>query len=200
LGNRPELTGGGLIRSLGGWGQAKGLRKTGNRFKSDERILGESGFVEQVLSAANERMDRCYQLQARGFTFEMLVEKVAQWLEIEPEEVLRAGKQPLRVKARDPLCYFACDAVSDRGGRHVAHFIRAITEDRYFRVRRIPNFRQFMGHIYWLRAHSKITSHFVRRCIPSVCVAKTHNIEILLRFRALPAGRLTPQNCELIFS
>jgi hypothetical protein len=58
--------------------------------KGDERILGESGFVEQVLSAANERMDRRYQLQARGFTFEMLVEKVAQWMEVEPEEALRA--------------------------------------------------------------------------------------------------------------
>ena len=107
LGKRPELTGGGLIRSMGGWGQAKVLRRTGTRLKSDERILGESGFVEQVLSAANERMDRRYQLQARGFTFEMLVEKVAQWLKVETEEVLRAGKQPLRVKARDLLCYFA---------------------------------------------------------------------------------------------
>ena len=107
LGKRPELTGGGLIRSLGGWGQAKALRKTGTRLKSDERILGESGFVEQVLSAANERMDRRYQLKARGFTFEMLVEKVAQWLKVETEEVLRAGKQPIRVKARDLLCYFA---------------------------------------------------------------------------------------------
>jgi hypothetical protein len=66
----------------------------------DERILGESGFVEQMLSAANERMDRRYQLKASGFTFEMLVEKVAQWLKVETEEVLRAGKQPLRVKAR----------------------------------------------------------------------------------------------------
>ena len=57
LGKRPELTGGGLIRSLGGWDQAKALRKTGTRLKSDERILGESGFVERVLSAANEQLD-----------------------------------------------------------------------------------------------------------------------------------------------
>ena len=42
LGKRPELTGDGLIRSLGGWGQAKALRRTGTRLKSDERILGDS--------------------------------------------------------------------------------------------------------------------------------------------------------------
>jgi len=50
------------------------------------------------------------------------------------------------------------------------------------------------------RAHSKITSHFGCRFIPSGCVAKTRNIQIFLRFRALPAGHLNTQNCELIFS
>ncbi len=41
-----------------------------------------------------------------------------------------------------------------------------------------------------LRAHAKTTSHFIRRCIPLGCVAKTRNIQIFLRFRALPSGRL----------
>ncbi len=36
----------------------------------------------------------------------------------------------------------------------------------------------------------KITSHFIRRCIPSGCVAKARNIRIFLCFRALPNGRL----------
>jgi hypothetical protein len=80
LGKGPELTGGGLIRSLGGWGKAKALRRAETRLRSDERILGLSGFVERVLSAANERMERRCQLQARGVILEMLVEKVAQWL------------------------------------------------------------------------------------------------------------------------
>jgi hypothetical protein len=42
--------GGGLIRSLGGWGQAKALRKTGTRLKSDERILdiGQSAISRSV--------------------------------------------------------------------------------------------------------------------------------------------------------
>ena len=58
LGKRPELTGGGLIRSLGGWDQAQALRQKGTRLKGDERILGESGFVERVLSASNEQLER----------------------------------------------------------------------------------------------------------------------------------------------
>jgi len=39
-GNRPELVGGGLIRSLGGWPQVISARKHGDRELSDERISG----------------------------------------------------------------------------------------------------------------------------------------------------------------
>ncbi len=48
-GKRPELVGGGLIRSLGGWASAKALRGTKDRIKGDERILGDGNFVQEVL-------------------------------------------------------------------------------------------------------------------------------------------------------
>ncbi len=41
-GRRPELTGGGLIRSLGGWSEIKKMRMDGHdRIKGDQRILGD---------------------------------------------------------------------------------------------------------------------------------------------------------------
>lgn len=50
-GHRAVLTGCGLIRSLGGWSEVKKLRLKGqDHIMSDERILGESGFVNTVLS------------------------------------------------------------------------------------------------------------------------------------------------------
>ena len=59
LGGRPGLVRGGLIRSLGGWSEVRKLRRTGqDRMKGDERILGDGNFVMDVLSEANERMDR----------------------------------------------------------------------------------------------------------------------------------------------
>jgi REP element-mobilizing transposase RayT len=51
-GRRPELVGGGLIRSQGGWSAVKALRRAGNRELSDDRILGSGDFVEQVLKEA----------------------------------------------------------------------------------------------------------------------------------------------------
>jgi REP element-mobilizing transposase RayT len=44
-GRKPELTGGGLVRSSGGWGAVKTRRKTRVHQKGDERILGDGEFV-----------------------------------------------------------------------------------------------------------------------------------------------------------
>jgi hypothetical protein len=64
-GRRPELTGGGLLRSIGGWTALKGFYKAGIRVKGDERILGDSDFVENVLKSAKEALEEKYELKAR---------------------------------------------------------------------------------------------------------------------------------------
>jgi len=56
LGRRPELVGGGLIRSMGGWSQVKSLRRLGMRDMFDERILGSGEFVERVITEAEEKL------------------------------------------------------------------------------------------------------------------------------------------------
>ena len=50
-GRRDDLSGGGLVRSLGGWMNA---RDTKNRVKGDQRILGGSDFVMTILRQAEE--------------------------------------------------------------------------------------------------------------------------------------------------
>jgi putative transposase len=55
-GNRPELVGGGLIRSLGGWSAILSLRKDNERPLTDERVLGNGEFVEKVISEADEKI------------------------------------------------------------------------------------------------------------------------------------------------
>ena len=54
LGKQPELTGGGLVRSSGGWSRVKSLRKRGEKSFSDERILGNSDFVREILDQVEE--------------------------------------------------------------------------------------------------------------------------------------------------
>ena len=52
-----ELSGGGLVRSQGGWSKVLSMRKKGEKAMSDERILGGDDFVREVLREAEERTD-----------------------------------------------------------------------------------------------------------------------------------------------
>lgn len=54
-GRRPDLVGGGLIRSLGGWAEVRAVRQRDARVLTDERILGTGPFVERLLVAADAR-------------------------------------------------------------------------------------------------------------------------------------------------
>ena len=58
LGRRPELVGGGLIRSAGGWAEVRSQRRRREPQQSDERILGSGEFVERVLAEAEARVQR----------------------------------------------------------------------------------------------------------------------------------------------
>ena len=107
LGRRPELVGGGLLRSSGGWGVLKAMSKARIHLKGDERILGESDFVKEVLSEQKEQLEHRYKLEAQGYDIDRVFEKVSEVFDIEPEEICKRGNQPLRVNARSLVCYWA---------------------------------------------------------------------------------------------
>lgn len=107
-GRRADLVGGGLIRSLGGWSAVRDRRGKGNgHIKSDERILGESDFVETILARANERYTRQYALQRQGYGFRQVIERVAALCQIDSHEVVAQGRQRPKVIARSLLCFWA---------------------------------------------------------------------------------------------
>jgi len=70
---------------------------------SDERILGGSEFVDSVLSQANERYERGYELKARGYD----LNRIAKVYGMEEHEVFSKGRQQRKVKARSLLCFWA---------------------------------------------------------------------------------------------
>jgi len=106
-GRKPELTGGGLLRSVGGWGVLKSMRKMRIHLKGDERILGAGDFVEEVLDHVSEQMDRRYRLREKGYTFDRLCKRVGQLFGLDAKEIVIPGKQPTRVAARSVLSYWA---------------------------------------------------------------------------------------------
>ena len=106
-GKRPDLVGGGLVRSVGGWHVLKGLRMIKAYMKGDERILGDSDFVEAVLKFCQDEYEEKYLLKSKGYDFDAVVNRVAEVIGTDKAEVLSQGRQPHRVKARSLLCFWA---------------------------------------------------------------------------------------------
>ncbi|MEJ2221482.1 MAG: transposase [Desulfobacterales bacterium] len=106
-GKRPDLVGGGLVRSVGGWSALISKRQAKNYQKGDERILGDGDFVEQTLKAANEAMERKSALRAQGIDIDEIANRVASLLDIDLTEVWASGRYRHIVKARSLLCYWA---------------------------------------------------------------------------------------------
>jgi REP element-mobilizing transposase RayT len=106
-GRRKDLTGGGLLRSAGGWEGVKALREDKVYQRNDERILGDGEFVGSVLAAAEEAMERRYALLARGVDLAFIASRVSQVLGVKPEEVWAEGKYRRIVEARSLLCHWA---------------------------------------------------------------------------------------------
>jgi len=107
MGKRPELTGGGLVRSVGGWLNLSELRKANVRVKGDERILGESDFVERMLQEAGEAFERKSLLKSQGWDLDKLAAYVAKLLDMDVSAVWSSGKYRPIVEARSLLCYWA---------------------------------------------------------------------------------------------
>jgi putative transposase len=106
-GKRVDLTGGGLIRSHGGWAAVSAMRRAKIFQKSDERILGDGEFVEEVLSASQESMEGKYLLQARGIDLARIASQVSELMALDPLGLWGPGKERNRVNARSLLCYWA---------------------------------------------------------------------------------------------
>jgi REP element-mobilizing transposase RayT len=106
-GKRIDLTGGGLVRSSGGWQQIKSAKQAGVFLKSDERILGDSNFVDVVLDAVGDALESRDIYRRQGIDLETVVRIVANLLVMEAGEVQMGGKQPRRVQARSLLCFWA---------------------------------------------------------------------------------------------
>ena len=104
-GRRPELTGGGLIRSQGGWSQVLALRSKGEKELSDERILGSGGFVEQILQEAEERQLRQMRLRRKGKRIEDIIQEECGKRKVSEQELRKGSRRALVSEGRAAIAY-----------------------------------------------------------------------------------------------
>jgi putative transposase len=98
MGRAPELTGGGLIRSKGGWSQVVSARRRGEREEFDERILGSGDFVSAILKEAGKKSRSQLKLHRTGRTMAKIIKEECARVEISPQEV-KGGNRRRKVSA-----------------------------------------------------------------------------------------------------
>ena len=92
-GNRPELVGGGLIRSQGGWSQVISARSRGDRELYDERILGSGDFVKEVLKEAGESIRMQFPVKKDEKELNEIIKKVCDEKNIKVLELRRGSRR-----------------------------------------------------------------------------------------------------------
>jgi putative transposase len=121
-GNRPELVGGGLIRSMGGWFEVLALRSMGIREASDQRILGDGAFVGQVLEEMDDMGRENLRMTPRPMDLACLAEKVCEVHGVILRELRSGSRRAEIVEARR---VFSLLAVKELGyaGAAVARYL-----------------------------------------------------------------------------
>ena len=111
-GQRPELTGGGLVRSQGGWSQVMSLRRRGEQENSDARILGSGNFVESLLREAEERELRQLLISRSGKTIVEIINEECQARSVSKWE-LQSGSR--RQSVSDTRAVIAFRSIEELG-------------------------------------------------------------------------------------
>lgn len=122
-GRCPELTGGGLVRSAGGWRALKEAYRDGVRLSGDERLLGSSEFVESTLNQAGEEYERRMKLQRAGIGLEELIGGACRHFGIGEKELSGSTKRPAIAKVRGVIGFMAIRELSIPGSE-VAHRLK----------------------------------------------------------------------------
>jgi putative transposase len=125
-GKRPELVGGGLIRSLGGWSQVLSLRRKGVKVASDERILGRDEFIQRLMSEAEEREKETLRLGREVPGLLNLAKRIMGGEGIEESEFRSGTRKREVVRARRLFCQLAIGRMGYPGAE-VARFLGVTT-------------------------------------------------------------------------
>jgi putative transposase len=130
-GRRPELQGGGLVRSLGGWAAVAHLRRGREGYAGDERILGNSAFVE----ALRQALPPSPVGREAAPAVEAIVQRVCASCGIDPARLRYGGRKHSVSEAREGIAYL-CTEVAGHPGPTLAPLLGVRPVSVYAAARR----------------------------------------------------------------
>ena len=114
-GRRPDLQGGGLLRSAGGWAGLTALRRARAAYVGDARVLGGSDFVARVQREGTPDLEP----PVPACSIETLRARVCAQVGITPDALQGGGRLPAVTRARAGIAYLWVERLG-RSGRPLA--------------------------------------------------------------------------------
>jgi REP element-mobilizing transposase RayT len=130
-GRRPELIGGGLIRSAGGWAAVASLRRGREGYASDERVLGGTDFVEQLREETERAEEARLRARWRSLTAAELIARVAKSEGVQVERLMGAGRPRAISRVRQAIAFLWVEELG-RSGRALARELGVRPEAIYY--------------------------------------------------------------------
>lgn len=140
MGPRPDLSGGGLTRSAGGWAEVASLRRRRAPIPSDERILGTGAFVRSILTEAGKTFDDTLTWRASIPDLPALSQFIARKENIDLSSLLSGSRSRPITQARRILCQIAVKKLRYTGAS-VARYLGVTTS----LVNRMANEKEITG-------------------------------------------------------
>ena len=117
-GKRPDLQGGGLVRSAGGDTSVLSPKRKEDRELSDQRVLGSGGFVGAVLQESERLLEKKYKPKR---PIEELIEVVAGRLDLKPKLICSGSRQQKIAEARALVAYLAVEETGHSAAEVARH-------------------------------------------------------------------------------
>jgi len=120
VGHKPELTGGGLIRSQG-WSRVLALQKSGHKEEFDERILGTGDFVHAIMNEVEERQLRQTKLRMSGKTIEDIIREECRNHGVNEQELVRGSRRRKVSRTREIIALRCKEEIGCSGAEIARH-------------------------------------------------------------------------------
>lgn len=104
--NPRSLSGRGLVRSSGSWEALGKLRREHTHCIGDERILGDSDFVSEMLDDDSLALKQATLRSRQGWTLEILIGSVCHLCDIQERLLLKKARKNNHSKAKALICFW----------------------------------------------------------------------------------------------
>ena len=120
-GRRPELVGGGLLRSMGGWSEVLAMRTKNEKHAFDSRVLGDGEFVQEMKSNLDEFIKKNLRISGQKIDLEELCNRVCKKEEVSLNELVSGSRRHIVIKARRIVTWIAVHELGYSGAEVARH-------------------------------------------------------------------------------